>query len=47
MNEILPYVRGFVIGYLALRYVPQPVPGIVCFIASVLMVASGLGAFRR
>ncbi len=46
MNEVLPYARGFVLGYIVHAVVPQPYTLVLMLVACVTLILSGLGAFK-
>jgi hypothetical protein len=46
IKEVLPYVRGFVLGYLAHAYVPPDYALVAALCACLVLVLSGLGVFK-
>lgn len=46
MNALLPYVRGFVLGYLVHAVFPQPYALLPMLAVCVTLILSGLGAFK-
>lgn len=46
MSDLLPYVRGFVLGYLVHAYVPQPFALAVMLLGCTLLILNGLRVFK-
>lgn len=46
MNALLPYARGFVLGYLVHAVFPQPYALLPMLAVCVTLILSGLGAFK-
>lgn len=46
MSAAMPYMRGFVFGYLALTWIPQPYASVLMLFVCVTLILSGLGAFK-
>lgn len=46
MNEILPYARGFVLGFFVHAVFPQPYALLPMLVVCVTLILSGLGAFK-
>jgi hypothetical protein len=46
MNELLPYVRGFVLGYLVHAVIPMPYAAAVMLLVCTLLILNGLRVFK-
>lgn len=46
MNELLPYVRGFVLGYLVMKFIPQPYALALMLFCCSILILNGLRVFK-